>query len=181
VPSFIAFPAATVTRNPRVGWTEAGLRGRLVWAQLADAPHLVFELLLRRNDVPVARLPVPRAGSFNTTVNLLAVPLQPDARLRIYGLDNSANKVTIRVLSMPDQNAIPTGSPLAEATVNLAPSPYVDPSNLPFAPSYAELVVSQLIVGEQPVRLEITSDARIWAFVTATGADGSAVDVIQPR
>lgn len=181
LPSFISWPAATVIQNPQAGWTEAGRRGRLIWAQREDAPHLSFSLTLLRNGAAVARLSVPRSDEFSTRIHLIGVPVRSDTRLRIYGLDNTSAAVQIRVFAMPDASGSAAAHPLAEAMVTLDPSPYVDPSNLAYAPSYAELLIPTLAATADAVWLEITSldDARLWAFATASR--DAAVDVIQPR
>lgn len=166
--------AHAVLTNPSVGWTQAGEQGRFVWMLASRVSDVQLDLAVLRDDVPVARLPVVRGDEFSTTLQLLNVPLRnARATLRIYGLDNRPTTASVRVRG--------TAGLLAETPITLAVSPYVDPTGLPYAPSYAEINVNTLTTTDS-VHLEIASgdDVPLWAFVTVNGSEPDRLMVIVP-
>lgn len=189
LPTYRAIPARAAVRNPRVGWTTAGVNGRLVWVRGGEADLVHFDLTLLRNGESVAKLPVVRDRDFTTArLHLLNVPLSTFSRsaLRVYGLNNEAGtKALVRLLSVPSTSPF-MPRVIAETSVLLEPSIFVDPAGLPYAPSFVTLQLNTLPTAhdETPVLVEVSAvdgTTPLWAFVTTTDNITQSVLITVPR
>lgn len=171
--------------NPTFGFTNAGRNGRLIYLHRDLARQVTltarFFNLQDPSDRGVA-LPLPRSEEFvRRAIQLLNVPMSDAARvtLRIYDPDDTgaSARVTVRIYDVEDRV-------VSVREVALSPSGYSAPGGLPFAPSFAELLVD--VAGtnpEEPVRVEVqpvTAELRIWAFITITDNATNRVTVVWP-
>ncbi|HET7436672.1 MAG TPA: hypothetical protein VFN10_18330 [Thermoanaerobaculia bacterium] len=179
-PSYFSVLAGETLRNHAVGFTDAGVNGRLLHVRAELASQLAFSLrvrdLARAAEDDGTELPVVRGEAFRTgTVRLIDVPLAPTSRvlLRVYDLDDRGDgQVRVRVIS--DDGAI------ADHPLLIAASGYGHPGGLPFAPGYGALPLE----GSGNVRVEIepiTPGLRLWAFATVTNNATQHVTVVSPQ
>lgn len=181
-PTILKIAAHKVLVDPTVGWTAAGVLGRLVYFDPAQVSAVHFALTLFRNGVPVANVPVVDLSATlpNGSAHLVGLHLEPGARalLRAYDVFNRPRIVTVRAYRVP---GMVTDAPLKTWSIILQPSPYVDPGGTPYAPSYADLAINRDDVGASDFRLEITSSESIgglWSFASITSADAPSVVIV---
>jgi hypothetical protein len=184
-PTVLRIPANRVLVNPTVGWTAAGVYGRLVYFDPAQVASVHFALTLFRNGTPVASVPVVDLGATlpSGTTHLLGLHLEPGARalLRTYDVFNRPRIATVRAYRVPGMF---TDAPEKTWSIILQPSPYVDPGGTPYAPSYAELAIGRDDIGASDFRLEITPSDNIgglWSFASITGADAPSVVIVSQQ
>ncbi|HEX8171321.1 MAG TPA: hypothetical protein VF824_12340 [Thermoanaerobaculia bacterium] len=173
--------------NPDVGFTTAGLRGRLIHIKRPLADKVTFNLRIGDRSAEAidagAEIPVVRGGEFFTgPLTLLNIPTDENSRamLRIYDPDDRgpAGAVRIRMLRFD-------GTLVTEETVPFSFSGYGGHDGLPFAPSFIELPLA--FVGIPPgerLWFEIapaTEGLRFWAFVSVTNNRTQRVTIISPH
>lgn len=172
--------------DPRVGLTDAGLRGRFVYLDSEHARDVDMKLRLadvsRQTLDSGTEIPVPRAGDFRgTTIRLLNVPIGGAARttLRIFELldRGDAARVSVAIYTID-------GVPLSHFTQAFNPSGYAHQDGFAYAPSFIESALEPLIGTElRHVRIDITpvsDNTRIWAYASITNNATQHVTLVTP-
>jgi hypothetical protein len=184
-PGIAAITPGETWFNHSMGFTNAGLFGRMVHVRHEQADDVVFNLRAvsraSTGDDESADLPVVRTADFATsTISLLNVPLGAERRtmLRVYDPEDrgDARGVVVRIYALD-------GDLLREDPYRFAPSGYPSHDGYPFAPSFIQIMVPS-DVGEERVRIDIVPEGeglRFWAFISLTDNRTQHVTIIAPE
>jgi hypothetical protein len=181
-PEVFMFNPRTTERNPPLGFTTAGVNGRLIYYTAKDAPSLFFKLTVfdaSRNGRP-AEIPVVTEDRFRTSVlEMLDIPLDDSSRttLRIYDVDDrDGASVTVRMFDERERI-------IGEQNIRFTSSGYAHPGQFPVAPAFIVLPLSFEPRADSRVRIEIepaTEGLRFWAFVSVVENATSSVTIYSP-
>jgi len=171
--------------NHSMGFTTAGLFGRMVHVRHEQADDVVFNLrAISRASTGAdesANLPVVRTADFKTaTISLLNVPLGTERRatLRVYDPEDRGDTrgVIVRIYTF-------SGDLLREDAYRFSPSGYASHDGYPFAPSFIQIALPDT-VGADRVRVDVVPQGeglRFWAFISLTDNRTEHVTIIAPE
>lgn len=171
--------------NHSMGFTTAGLFGRMVHIRHEQADAIVFNLrAISRASTGAdesADLPVVRTADFKTsTISLLNVPLGTERRatLRVYDPEDRGDTrgVIVRIYAFD-------GVLLREDAYRFSPSGYGSHAGYPFAPSFIQIPLPDS-VGADRVRVDVVPQGeglRFWAFISLTDNRTEHVTIIAPE
>jgi hypothetical protein len=160
----------------------AGFDGAFVYVPTALLARAPMSLRVRDTSVNAqsygASLPVVRPSAFDTKIVLVDVPADAAYRtmLRIYGDSPDVQVVHVAVFN-PEGDKL-----LDERDLVLQMNQAFGLTGFP-RPAYAQLDAISPAVrnAAQPVRIEITSADRIWAFVSISQNETQQVTVVTPN
>jgi len=136
--------------------------------------------LSRQAEAAGTELPFVRVDDFQTSAMLLGVPNDTRFRstLRIYGAASAPMRARIRIWALDAD-----GEPLIDVMRDLAGFVTLLPISFPQEPAYAEIPLEPfgLLGRGSSLRIQVSADQPLWAFVSTTNNATQQVTLVTPQ